>query len=55
MLEVFRLAGVVPNRLALYRKEQLRGRYEARGHTELVRLRAGLLAAHGGQPGTEPV
>jgi hypothetical protein len=34
-----RLAGVLPYRLELYRKGQLRGTYEPRGRAELVRLR----------------
>jgi hypothetical protein len=34
-----RLASVVPYRLELYRKGQLRGTYEPKGRAELVRLR----------------
>jgi hypothetical protein len=35
----FRLAGVLPYRLELYREGRLRGTYEPKGRAELVRLR----------------
>jgi molybdopterin biosynthesis enzyme len=41
-----RLASVVPYRLELYRKGQLRATYEPKGRAELVRLRRRLARRH---------